>query len=298
MALITFSIADKIFPSKDVNHVIRYCSKLNYIIDNINLGGFYPSYCQEKFNKEDLLIPMVSFCNIPIKDVENYMYYGDYGIGFTMEWALKNKLSPVMYVHENSDFLELSKSIDKEMLEVYMHLYFKEFKDNILNPKDDQHDFSKSFFEISVVKLNQFNIRIKQFTKEWKNEVEFKVQFSDIECQKSIPKTINSYNEREWRYVPNIENNEFEKFINYEENSQINPKYTKMAKRKKPHITDDKYKLAFDLNDIKYIIVNKASEISTVMEILKSKYNEVDVIQNLTNGNLNIISREIIRSDF
>ncbi|RTZ05707.1 abortive infection system antitoxin AbiGi family protein [Flavobacterium sp. GSP6] len=298
MATLTFSVKNDLFPSKEINHIIRYCSELNHIIDNINLGGYYPAYCKENFDDNDLLIPMVSFCNIPIRDVENYMYYGNYGIGFTMEWALKNKLSPVMYVHENSDFLELSKSIDKEMLEVFMQLYFKEFADNILNPKDDQHDFSKSFFEISVVKLNQFNIRIKQFTKPWKNEVEFKVQFSDIECQKIITKTTNSYNEREWRYVPNIENNDFDKFINCEEDGQINPKYTEVSNLEKPHIKDTKYKLAFDLNDVKYIIVNKTFEISTVIETLKSKYNEADVIQNLTNGNLNIISRETIRNDF
>lgn len=298
MPKITFSVEDNLFPNREINHIIRYCSKLKYIEDNIKLGGFQPSYCKEKFNGDDILIPMVSFCNIPINEVENYMYYGDYGIGFTMDWAIRNNLSPVIYVHENSDFLELSKIIDVEMLQLYMTLYFKEFEDNILEPKENQHEFSKSLFDGIIVKLNQLNIRVRQFTKFWKSVVLYDVDFKDIECEKQVNKIINSYNEREWRYVPNFENNEFEKFINHKIDNKVNKKFITVIETPKPHITDVKFTLRFNLEDIKYIIVSKTDEIEKVIKILKDRYNEIEVNNNLNNGQLNIISREALRKDF
>jgi hypothetical protein len=78
--------------------------------------GFHPSYCQEKIGDLKYLIPMVSFCNISIRDVGLYMRYGDYGIGMTMDWALQNRISPVIYVHENSPFSDLHSRINKLLL--------------------------------------------------------------------------------------------------------------------------------------------------------------------------------------
>jgi hypothetical protein len=296
MPEITFSIEDNLFPNKEINHIIRYCSKLKYIEDNIMLGGFHSSYCKEKFNNNDLLIPMVSFCNIPIRDVENYMYYGDYGLGFTMEWAIDNKLSPVIYVHENSDFLELSKNIDADMLTSYVSLFFKEFTDNILSPNENQHNFSKHFYDTTVLKFNQLNIRVKQFTKFWKSEVEFNVNFNDIDCNKNITKIINSYNEREWKYVPDFKNNEYHKFINKEDKTDDD--FEHFSKSKKPHITDNNFTLRFELEDIKYIIVSKNEEVEDVIKILKNKYKDNEVNERLNNGKLNIISREALKKDF
>ena len=42
--------------------------------------------------------PMVCFCDIPISRLsEHTTFYGEYGLGLTKEWGLKNGLEPVIY---------------------------------------------------------------------------------------------------------------------------------------------------------------------------------------------------------
>lgn len=105
----TLTIENDFLNYKNVNHIIHYLSNIDYILEIIKNKEMYPSYCKEEFNGEKVLIPMISFCNIPINDVENFMYYGNYGLGFTLEWAIKNNITPVIYAHEQSEFSVFSK---------------------------------------------------------------------------------------------------------------------------------------------------------------------------------------------
>ena len=53
---------------------------------------------------------MISFCDIPLSKIKDHIdKYGEYGIGLTKEWAIKNKLNPVVYIESDS---HLSKSIN------------------------------------------------------------------------------------------------------------------------------------------------------------------------------------------
>ncbi|MFA6016213.1 MAG: abortive infection system antitoxin AbiGi family protein [Gallionellaceae bacterium] len=67
-------------------------------------NGFWPKYCQEDFkwyNPETGLIsyPMVCFCDIPLTRIDAHVkFYGSYGLGLTKQWAMSNKLSPVIYI--------------------------------------------------------------------------------------------------------------------------------------------------------------------------------------------------------
>ncbi|WP_313263589.1 abortive infection system antitoxin AbiGi family protein [Sphingobacterium sp.] len=99
------------FNQKQINHIFHYTNNFE-ILKKILRSGFAPSYCEETIDKKEYFIPMVSFCNIPLREVDSYMKYGQYGIGMSMEWALENSISPVIYVHENTPFLkELNPSI-------------------------------------------------------------------------------------------------------------------------------------------------------------------------------------------
>lgn len=92
--------------------------------------GFEPRLCKEDLNfifKEyknaDFLIryiPMVCFCDIPLKNAEFHMKrYSSYGIGLKKQWGLENGISPVIYVppipkkiNHNSLFVRLIQIID------------------------------------------------------------------------------------------------------------------------------------------------------------------------------------------
>lgn len=70
--------------------------------------GFWPKYSKETGwkgkGKPQFAIPMVSFCNIPLSQIgEHINYYGSYGIGVSMEWAVTMKnILPVFYITRNA----------------------------------------------------------------------------------------------------------------------------------------------------------------------------------------------------
>ncbi|MCU4173937.1 abortive infection system antitoxin AbiGi family protein [Carboxylicivirga sp. N1Y90] len=91
------------FKQKKINHIFHYTRRYDWLKKILD-SGFAPSYCHENISEFEYFIPMVSFCNIPLKDVDNYMRYGKYGIGMSMEWAVRNSISPVIYIHEQTPF--------------------------------------------------------------------------------------------------------------------------------------------------------------------------------------------------
>src|SRR5659263_94182 len=86
------------FNQKKINHIFHYTSNFDVLL-KILKNGFEPSYCAERINDVEYYIPMISFCNIPLRDVDLYMRYGKYGIGMSLEWAEENSISPVVYIH-------------------------------------------------------------------------------------------------------------------------------------------------------------------------------------------------------
>src|SRR6478736_2020137 len=80
----------------------------------LSSSGFYCQYSDEHF--ENILppknhyrftyIPMTSFCDLTImqlsSDSVHRKNFGEFGIGLTKEWGIRNGVSPVMYVHKES----------------------------------------------------------------------------------------------------------------------------------------------------------------------------------------------------
>lgn len=53
--------------------------------------------------------PMSCFCDIPLSRIsEHTAFYGNYGIGLTKDWGLKNKLCPVIYTPPDSSVTKLT----------------------------------------------------------------------------------------------------------------------------------------------------------------------------------------------
>lgn len=70
----------------------------------------YYSYSQEYVLSGDMekptAFPMISLCDLPLSEfASNNWTYGDFAIGFSRDWGIKNKVNPVCYCHKGSSFL-------------------------------------------------------------------------------------------------------------------------------------------------------------------------------------------------
>ncbi len=78
-------------------------------LQSILANGFYPRLSVEDVSwtgipgLEFVAFPMVCFCDIPLGRIEDHVdFYGEYGLGMSKEWALKNGLNPVFYVSSSA----------------------------------------------------------------------------------------------------------------------------------------------------------------------------------------------------
>jgi hypothetical protein len=167
------------------NTLFHFTNKIGNVI-NILENEFMPHFCLEDLSfmlhsispkeKLEIAIPMVCFCDIPLSQARTHMgNYGNYGIGLKKEWGMKNKISPILYAHDNS---EITFSIN-------------ELQDKVLGFGISNQQNNSDFVVKVLGKLYWISSFVKPYYGTSKNGD--KVRF---------------YDEREWRYVPKL-NDEF-----------------------------------------------------------------------------------------
>jgi hypothetical protein len=240
-------------------------------IQSILSNNFSPRYCLERvefIDKQtlDLAIPMVCFCDIPLSQIKMHIKtYGSYAIGLKKEWAQSNGISPVFYLYNNS---QTSISINK-------FLKNSAFVDKAKQLLVNDNSFSK------MKEFIEFIFYCKSYMGEmWRNN--------------ELIKDITFYNEREWRYVPNII--ELEKknpryIINKKEydNYDLRSDYNQA-------ISD--FKINFTPKDIKYIIISKETERINMVRLIEQIKGSLYTHNDLKVLTSKIISAEQIDQDF
>lgn len=278
------------------NTLFHFTSNIDYLI-GILTNNFYPRLCledhsaffpaQKKYLAE-LAMPMICFCDIPLSNIRNHVeVYGEYAIGLTKEWGKKNDISPVMYFWDNSISVRVIKScfnsIDECLAKSNKHLQKEHYSDSIQKSKKD--DLIISFSE-EIGAIHNGLIEVMGFTKQYSG----KFLRNGKEYQ-----NICFYNEREWRYVPDILSfpPEIPTFMTKGQYLDLEQKRAENAK-----LEVDSLSLKFTPSDIKYIILSKEDEILPMIkkiEAIKSqKYSPEDVELLKTR----IISMEQILQDF
>jgi hypothetical protein len=98
----TSQILSTIQTMKTIDHIYHFTKDLDVLKAVIDLG-FMPSYSKETLGNRNILVPMVSFSNILLRDVgeEEVLSYGEFAIGFTRQWGINNSLNPVTYTYED-----------------------------------------------------------------------------------------------------------------------------------------------------------------------------------------------------
>lgn len=153
------------------------------LIGILSSGGFYCQYSDEHF--ENILpskshyrftyIPMTSFCDLTIMQLSNDSVhrkdFGEFGIGLTKEWGIRNGVSPVMYVHKESQQTKRLYRLIKALKDFRKRANDNETVDGIQQEMIDSFKY------------------IKPYAGNWQKGKRFRNK-------------IVFYNEREWRYSP------------------------------------------------------------------------------------------------
>ncbi|WP_219012430.1 abortive infection system antitoxin AbiGi family protein [Shewanella algae] len=204
---------------------------------------FRVSYAREKIiGKEktrEIGVPMISFCDLRLSEVSTHMCkYGNYGIGLTKEWANRNGLNPVLYISKHSPFTDgLITGLDK----VHTHI-----RNHAMHGVSDTDAINTAY-------LNIYNVY--RYIKNY-----------EAPLHKKGYKKIDKYrfaDEREWRYVPPLENAELAPFVPIARIKTSSQK--EELNRSISHVN-----LHFEPEDIRYLIVENDNEISELIEHLES----------------------------
>lgn len=267
------------------NTLFHFTSNLNNL-ENILIKEFLPKYCRDdwsQINKEmrNPAWSMVCFCDIPLSQIRNHISkYGNkkdggYAIGLKKKWGILKRITPVLYFHTESppmiylsDIAEYANSKHESVISRAPNVTKTEIK---------------AFFDDPLIKdLNNITAYCKPYKgKMWKKESgKFDGNIEDF------------YEEREWRYIPYLRDSTqpiklglFEK------------EFCDKLIKEKEETKLEKYKLSFEPNDIKYIIVNKETEIPKMIQKIreiKAKYSDDEKDLLITR----IISMEHILADF
>lgn len=273
-------------------HGTKNLSSLLSIIKN----GFYASYADEVFAKRKIKILMVSFSNIPLIEARKQVNYGDYLIGLKRSWGLNKRLHPVAYSYEESIYENNINYIEQEAAFGARTMQIKQIKNDVIGiePNPDYFQY--------ISRLAKQNLSLETtltlenlFTNLYSKSNEMQLYYKHFSTYDKKGNLRFAYNDREWRYIPEI--NDVIKLI-FESTYQkdyYNPEYSKYSDLKKPHFKDNP--LLFDLNDINYIVVKKKDDIKKVFKALNSKFSEKSVYENLVQGELSILSMDKIWND-
>lgn len=246
------------------NTLFHYTRNLD-TLESILVYEFYPRFCLETLSfhptrpLREVAIPLVSFCDIPLSQIKSHVgIYGSYAIGLSKEWGLREGINPVIYTHRRSP---LPKSI-KMMVEK-------------ISTAPERNFWEDHLWTISLY-LKPYEGKL------WRTN-----RYVD---------GIRFYDEREWRYVPTIEQvlaagfdrgpvMQKEEFLDQGRVEEGNEKLKQC-------------KLSFTPQDIKYLIVKTEREIydfvMKVRQIKDAKYPREDIEVLVTR----IISMEQIEQDF
>lgn len=227
------------------------------LLKKILKNGIIPNYCEEdlSFDSTEFCvgIPVSCFCDIPITLLDEHnSRYGNYGIALSKEWALKNGLSPIMYI-ANPDVLR----------SVYYHFSLNQLTINYLqeelNKKQSRHNLAALYLGYANLKKAQYehavNTHIIGFLKKYQGEYR--------------NKPINNYEENEWRFlVPDKDGTEwFWSRENYQ--TWRFPNGNKSADKPNPSEALKMYTLRYTSEDISYLLVKDDEFKSRLIDYIK-----------------------------
>lgn len=229
------------------NTLFHFVQQPEYLKDILN-KNLYPRYCKENFgfkfiHFKEAHILMKCFCDIPLSQISNHIkFYGSYGVGFSKEWGIRNHINPVIYFSKDSYTYKVLNNTARKRLDDSTRLYTK----GKITKEKYYHDVFEVLSIIAYVK--PIRGRMPRGDTYFNN--------------------VNFYNEREWRYVPLDFDREGERQDNHVFILPSNIENLDEKIMQLHGISQRDMQLAFEANDIKYIIIKDEHERSSFCDFI------------------------------
>jgi len=262
------------------NTLFHYTNCIDSLV-NILKNDFYPNFSLEDsielqpgktvFNRTREAPPMVCFCDIPLSQISTHIrLYGSYCIGLKKEWGIKKGINPVMYFHKHSDYSKDTYFMFSRLYEEAKMLRKIRRLTKSEKAKDDMDRLAIKFFHFlthNFAHLGDYLIRLSFQSKPYEGRLWRKGKFIN---------NIRFYDEKEWRFVPEIPT-----LVKNRIPFSLNEKqfHDKKIRKKHTDVLKKCSKLSFKPKDIKYIIVKSDYEIlymAKKIEEIKSKFSKND----------------------
>lgn len=230
--------------------------KLKMILES---KSFLPRYSLEfthlsnAFGRKATFMPiaMTCFCDIPFEHSKTHRErYGNYGIALTEKWKLSKKLNPVFYVQFDS-FLANTFADFVNILDDFIPIIQE-------NKAGNNIPYTLSRVGHNLTFLSFF---LKQFENSKNIHIDYAGKIRKFEKRRF-------YDEREWRYIPFEADNSNRLILDIADFD--NPQKLEIAHK---HL--ENFRLTFDYDDIKYLIVTNESE---KIELEKITQKEIEVL--------------------
>lgn len=252
---------------KQTNILFHSISKYENLLKIIDDKGFKASYADEKIEEHNVKLLMISFSNVALFESRTQINYGDFSLGLTREWGQENGLEPVIYTYENS---LTGKSFMETM--------------NIAGRK---------VVRMELLEKNEINKSItSDFRSILDNSVNMLMYLKPIKVKDKKGNEFIAYNDREWRFVHKYGDVNPMIFETNFLNGKPNPIYEEAKSYDKPFTSD--VVLSFKLSDLKYVVVQQKDQKKEIFDKLCDSFEKEKVLENIVNGDLEILSRDTI----
>ncbi|NSB15955.1 abortive infection system antitoxin AbiGi family protein [Clostridium beijerinckii] len=165
---------------QSANVLFKFMKELRFLKEILENKAIIPRYYEESIEYlkiselEKIVFPMVCFCDINVSRLkEHVQYYGKFGIGLNKKWGINKGIQCINYINPES-----------EIRKDFTYLFTKAF---------NQIDEDDSLVEYNSYLLNNLLFMKPLAGRMLRNNKYDKKNFTD---------------EREWRYVPKIEDND------------------------------------------------------------------------------------------
>lgn len=229
---------------QSANSLFNFMRKIDYLKKILSNKAFIPRYYEEIIdylgmdNVEKIVFPMTCFCDIHVQKIKYHCYdYGNIGIGMSKKWGVSKGIQSIHYINNNS-------RIYKELSRLFV--------------KEDSPEN-----ETIIEEYKNYILEHILFIKPLVGKMYIRGEYTEK----------NFHDEKEWRYIPKINNDIDIPLILPQEYSNISAY----------HIFSEainRYEelwLKFEYDDIKYLFLENEEDRQDIIDYI---INDLDIEEN------------------